>query len=273
MRLPEYRISLSRVGVTKVRKLLEIPTRGRRPIILLADLKCFVDLPPSQKGTHMSRNLEAINELLEEITKKPVYELEGLCEDIVLEILKRHDYASKCEVEMESELMVIGKTPSNRKEQEFVKIIARANAYRNKDISVEKEVGAEIRGILLHPHWDKTMIGSPQKARASLVVQTPKAWIVKIQDIINILEESMSSKSYGYLTEEEEKAAMRKALASPKSTSAVVSEILARAVEKFDLPDEMRVSAKCIAEGTLFTSNSYCERVTTFGKLKAQIKT
>jgi GTP cyclohydrolase-4 len=268
-RLPEIKIPLSRVGVTKVRKLLEIPREGDKPVILLADFKCYVDLPSFQKGTHMSRNLEAINELLEEIVKKPVYELEGLCEDIVLEVLKRHDYASRCEVEMESDLMMIRKSPSNRKEQEFVKIIATAKAYRNETITVEKEVGAEIRGVLLHPHKNGATPACGQRARASLIVQTPEAWRVKIEDIVEILEESMSSKVYSFLTEEEEREVISAACASPKTVNQVVDDILLKAAERFDLPDDMRVSARCVAEETLLTHVSYAERSTTFRKIRS----
>jgi GTP cyclohydrolase-4 len=266
-RPPDIRLSLSRVGVSRVRKLLEIPREKKRPIILLADFKCFVDLPSFQKGTHMSRNLEAINELLGEIVKKPVYHLEALCEDIVREVLKRHEYASRCEVEMESDLMMMRKTPSNRRQQEFVKLIARATAYRGDPVKVEKEVGAEIRGIVLHPHKDKTSPGCSQRATASLIVQVPDVYGVRIEDIVKILEASMSGKAYSYLTEEEEKCAVREACSTPKYVDEVVEDILKKTAERFDLPAEMRVSARCVAEETLFTYNSYAERKTTFGKL------
>jgi GTP cyclohydrolase-4 len=267
-RLPEIKISLGRVGVTKVRKLLEIPRKGKRPIILLANFNCFVDLPSSQKGTHMSRNLEAINELLEDIVKKPVYELEGLCEDIVVEILERHDYAGMCEVEMKSNLMIMGKTPSQRTEQEFVKLLARAKAFRGDPIIVDTEVGAEIRGVILHPHKHGGIPGCSQRATASLIIQTPKAWVVKIEDIVEVLEASTSSKAYSHLTEKEEKKVLNQARASPKFVDQVVLEILHKAVENFNLPDDMKISAKCVAEETLYTYNSFAQRSTTFGKLR-----
>lgn len=268
-RAPEIKISLSRVGVSSIRKLLEIPRKEKRPIFLLANFNCFVDLLPSQKGTHMSRNLEAINELLEEISKKPVYHIEDLCEDIVREILKRHDYASRCEVEMESELMMIRKTPSNRRDQEFVKLIARAEAYRGPPLRVEKDVGGEVRGVILHPHKNKSMPGCSQRATASLTVQVPEGYAVRIEDIVDILEESMSSKAYGFLTEKEEKGVIVEACSSPKFVDQVVNEILKKAVKKFDLPNYTNISAKCVAEETLFTYDSYAERRTTFGKLKS----
>jgi len=262
-RTPDIKISLTRVGVSDVRKLLRIPTNGERPIVLLADFSCFVDLPSSQKGTHMSRNLEAINEIIEEIVKKPVYELDGLCEDMVKEILKRHNYASRCEVEMKSRLMVMIKTPSGKKEQEFVKLIARSTAYRNKKPNIEREIGAEIRGLLLHPHVKGgPSPGCGQRAKASLTIQVPGGQLVKIDDIVDILQAAMSSRAYGFLTEDEEKQVLDSACLSPKSASDVVDDILKEAKKRFAYLNGMKATAKCTAKESLFTYDSYAERQT-----------
>lgn len=260
-RAPDIKISLTRVGVSEVRKLLRIPQSKGRPIVLIADFSCFVDLPASQKGTHMSRNLEAINEIIEEIVKKPVYELDGLCEDMVREILKRHNYASRCEVEMESRLMMMMKNPSGKKEQEFVKLIAKSTAYRNKTPSIEREVGAEVRGLLLHPHVKGgPSPGCGQSAEASLMIQVPEGQMVKIDDIADVLSSAMSSRAYGFLTEDEEKMVLDSACISPKSASDVVDDTLREAAKRFAHLSGMKATAKCIAKESLFTYDSYAER-------------
>lgn len=259
-RAPDIKISLTRVGVSEVRKLLKIPRNGNRPIVLLGDFSCFVDLPSSQKGTHMSRNLEAINEIIEEIVDKPVYELEGLCEDMVKEVLKRHSYASRCEVEMESRLMMMRDTPSGKKEQEFVKLIARSTAYRNKKPNIEREIGAEVRGLLLHPHAEGgPSPGCGQAAEASLVIQILEGQQVKIDEIVDVLEAAMSSKTYAFLTESEEKLALEGACTSPKSASDAVDDILKEAEERFAHLGGMKATAKCRAKDSLFTYASYAE--------------
>jgi GTP cyclohydrolase-4 len=259
-RAPDIKISLTRVGVSGVRKLLRIPRNGERPIVLLADFSCFVDLPSSQKGTHMSRNLEAINEIIEEIVDKPVYELESLCEDMVKEVLKRHNYASMCDVEMESRLMMMRRTPSGKKEQEFIKLIARSTAYKNKKPSIEREIGAEVRGLLLHPHVKGgPSPGCGQTAEASLVIQVPEGQQVKIDDIVDILEAAMSSKAYAFLPEDEEKLALDSACISPKSAGDVVDDILKEAERRFAHLSGMKATAKCIAKDSLFTYDSYAE--------------
>jgi GTP cyclohydrolase-4 len=211
----------------------------------------------------MSRNLEAINEIIEEIVKKPVYDLESLCEDMVREILKRHSYASRCEVEMKSRLMMMRKTPSGKKEQEFVKLIARSKARKNKEPSIEREIGAEVRGLLLHPHVKGgPSPGCGQRAEASLMVQVPGEQVVKIEDIVDVLEAAMSSKAYAFLAEDEEKVALDSACLSPKSASDVVEEMLKEVEKRFAHLSGMEATAKCTAKDSLFTYDSYAEKQT-----------
>ncbi len=267
-RLPEIKLPLTRVGVNNVRKLIRIPREGKRPIILLVNLNCFVDLPSSQKGTHMSRNLEAINEILEDITKKPVYELEGLCEDIVREITKRHEYATRCEVGMESRLMMMRKTPAGQKIQDFVKLLAKARAYRGAEPGMEKEVGVEIKGVIVHPSSGSEAC-STQRASATLIIEVPEGYFIKVEDLVAILEESMSTKAYGFLIESEEMQIITKAHRRRKSVEDVVEDILRGVANKFNLPDETKITARCVAEESLFTYDSLAENVETFGKLRA----
>jgi len=268
--LPDIRLSLTRVGVNKVRKLLRIPIADNKTVVLLANFDCFVDLPPSQKGTHMSRNLEAINEILEEVVRKPAYELEGICGDIAEEVLRRHDYATRCEVSMESKKMLPEATPSGTPTQNFVKILAQARAIKEK--ATEKEVGAEVKGIIIHPHSDEEKVGagSSQRAYASLMVQVPEGKFINIDHIIKILENSLSAKAYGYLSATEEVEIMSNALQKPKFADGVVKDILYEAINEFDLPNSAMLEAKCIAEESLFQHNSTAERRASIGDLKKE---
>ena len=55
---PALQVSLSRVGVTNVEKVIRIGSNGTERLYW-AKLDCFVDLGPLQKGAHMSRFEEA----------------------------------------------------------------------------------------------------------------------------------------------------------------------------------------------------------------------
>ncbi len=270
-RPPDIRLPLTKVGVNNVRKLLKIPRKGRRPIILLSTFDCFVDLPYFQKGTHMSRNLEAINEILEEIVRKPVYDLEDLCEDIVKEIMNRHEYATKSEVGMESRYMIPGKTPSGRAVQDFVKIIARARAFRNRKPEIEREIGAEIRGVIMHPHPGENR-GCIQRALVSLRVQVPETHSVRIDHIVDILERSVSAKTYSFLSKEDEREVILEASTRPKFINKVVEDIMKETARTFvDIPGDMKVISKCVMLETLLTYNTFAKRSMTLGEIREKM--
>src|SRR6266508_2600319 len=64
---PTVRVSLSRAGVTNVEKVIRIGPRGAEQLYY-AKLDCFVDLGPEQKGAHMSRFEEVVNDVIGEVT-------------------------------------------------------------------------------------------------------------------------------------------------------------------------------------------------------------
>ena len=63
---PTLHVSLSRVGVTGVEKVIRIRQDGAEQIFS-AQIECFVDLGPQQKGAHMSRFEEVVNEAIREV--------------------------------------------------------------------------------------------------------------------------------------------------------------------------------------------------------------
>ena len=97
---PSIPIKLTRVGVTGVKKLLQLERTNKRPIILLPTFDAFVDLPNDQKGVHMSRNPEAISEVLETVAEDSTVDVESLCAKIVSRMMTKHEYAKRVEISM-----------------------------------------------------------------------------------------------------------------------------------------------------------------------------
>src|SRR3712207_4264696 len=63
---PTLALSLSRVGVTGVEKVIRL-RRADVEQLFYARLDCFVDLGPAQKGAHMSRFEEVVNDAIGEV--------------------------------------------------------------------------------------------------------------------------------------------------------------------------------------------------------------
>ena len=106
---------LSKVGVTGVRK----PVCIKRAIdgndlngMLFCSIDVFVDLPAVQKGSHLSRNLEAIREVVDDSIATPVTGIENLAVDICKKLLVKHEYASEANVKIEAEYFKDTSTPN-----------------------------------------------------------------------------------------------------------------------------------------------------------------
>lgn len=266
-REPEIKIPLTKVGVNNVRKIVRVKREpGKRDIVLLGNIDCYVDLPAFQKGTHMSRNIEAINEIIEEVSKKPVYKIEDLCTDIVLAILNKHEYASYSEVTMKSRLMLHTKSPRGKPQQTFVNLFARALATRKNGIEVVREIGAEVDGIILHFAGNRSVCH--MRAKAKLLVETRGEHEVKLWDILSILNSSLSSPTYSYLSEEEEAEVLERACSSPRTAREVVDEIIRKCSEVFSyLPEDTKFKASCRAKEPLFNFEIVDEKIAKLGEL------
>ncbi|MGI0149746.1 MAG: GTP cyclohydrolase, FolE2/MptA family, partial [Thermoplasmata archaeon] len=132
---------LNKVGVTGVVKPVQV-RRPRREVTLTTTMDVFVDLPPEQKGSHLSRNLEAINEVVDRSVRDPVGSLEELTETIARSLLKRHDYATTSEVWATAVYFLERTSPWGRTSLEPYRLVARANARRGSR-EVERSIGVE----------------------------------------------------------------------------------------------------------------------------------
>ena len=146
---PEVSVGLNRVGVTGVEKLVEIDRNGKRPYVLMASFDVFVDLPGWRKGADMSRNMEVVDELLEEAVSEPGLRVEEMCGDAAERLLSRHDYTTQAEVHMEAEFALREETPeTGRPTQSTATIVAGATAT---DQGTREEIGARVTGMTVCP--------------------------------------------------------------------------------------------------------------------------
>src|SRR5947207_11617471 len=87
-RPPSSHLSLSRVGVTGVQQVVRIRSNGSEQLFY-AELDCFVDLGPDQKGAHMSRFEEVIEEAIEEVVIGEAFKAETLASHIAERVRER----------------------------------------------------------------------------------------------------------------------------------------------------------------------------------------
>lgn len=298
---PRIPIELSRVGVTGVKKLLKLDRGKKRPIILLPTFDAFVDLPNDQKGIHMSRNPEAISEVMEEVIETSNFEVESICAETVSKMLEKHTYSTRAEVRMISDYMMMRKSPVTEKPtQEMTKLIAKAVGTRSKDgkITIRKSIGAEVVGMTVCPcaqesvmEADKikllefldeettqkvldtvTFASHNQRGVGTVLIEVPENQTVKGEEIINLIEESMSSPVCELLKRPDENAVVMNAHEKPVFVEDVVRNMIEKILQKFSyLDDDTLITARQVNQESIHRHNAFAERIATMGELKEEI--
>jgi GTP cyclohydrolase-4 len=279
---------LTRVGVTGVKKPVNVKRPGRA-VTLTAQIDVFVDLPSSQKGSHLSRNVEVISEILDRCVREPVKSLEILSEEICLRLLDRHEYATYSEVHINANYFLEKALSSGKKSLEEYKLIASASAKRNGSTSTKKSIGVEVVGmttcpcametvrsklIKRHPEAKELLENIPvvthnQRNVSTLSIDVPKGYDVEADDLVDIAEESLSSPTFEILKRDDEADITLNAHQNPKFVEDVVRDILGKILKKYrDFPDDVVVSVRSESEESIHKHNAFAERVTTMGELR-----
>ena len=298
---PSVPIKLTRVGVTGVKKLLQLERKNKRPIILLPSFDAFVDLPSDQKGVHMSRNPEAISEVLETVAKDSTVDVESLCAKIVDKMMTKHEYARRVEISMTTDFMFMKESPvTKNKTQEMAQLKAKAIGLRDDDgnVTIRKSIGAELIGMTVCPcaqesvrESDKlkllefldeettqkvldtvTFASHNQRGVGTLLIEVPEDKSVKAEDLIEIIETSMSSPVCELLKRPDENATVMNAHRKPVFVEDCVRNMMEKIVKKYsDFPDDTLITARQENQESIHRHNAYAEKVTTLGELKEEL--
>lgn len=297
---PDIPISLTRVGVTGVKKLLQIERKDKRPIILVPTFDAFVDLPNDQKGVHMSRSPEAISEVMDSVANDKSMEVEYICAKIVEKMMSKHEYAKKVEVSMTTDYMFMRESPVTKNNtQEMAKLVAKAVGTReNGEIQIRKSIGAIVTGMTVCPCAQEsvkesnknellkfldeettekvletvTFASHNQRGIGTLLLEVPENFEVKGEDIIEIIEDSMSSPVCELLKRPDENATVLNAHNNPVFVEDCVRNMMERIVQKYsNFPDDTIITARQENEESIHRHNAYAEKVTTMGELKEEL--
>ena len=295
---PEVPIALNRVGLKNVKKLVEVNVMGKsRPIILISTFDVFIDLPSDLKGANLSRNLEAIDDVIEKLTSKPVNRVEDLCSEIVDELLKRHEYAEMAEIQMKAELIVRKKTPvTKQKTDEVVNITCEVMKHRNGSEKVF--VGVEVLGITACPCGQELIksrvrevlkglvdreklesvlnaIPLPthnQRGRAIVKIEVRGDFSPRIEDLITVAKGSMSFETFELLKREDELEVIWRMHRNPKFVEDCVRAMAKGVVETFkNAPDDVLIYLKQENEESIHQHNVIAEIFTTIGELRSNL--
>ena len=273
---------LTRVGVTGVKKPVRIKRKGDIALIndtLNCTIDVFVDLPAEQRGSHLSRNLEILRDVVDDSVSKPVSGIETLAVNICRMLLEKHEYADTAEVMMVAEYFRKNKTPNGRDTLEMYTLFGEASAVRGKRIL--KTIGVEVIGMTACPCAQET-VGNQLDCKGNVAVMShnqrnictvsmtmDEKISIEANDLIDIVESSFSSPTYEILKRDDEAAVVINAHNNPKFVEDVVRDVLKRIVERYPkLPDDVYLTVRSESEESIHKHNAFAERQTMLGDLR-----
>jgi GTP cyclohydrolase I/GTP cyclohydrolase-4 len=298
--LPTLHVSLSRVGVTGVEKIVRIQQNGSEALYS-AKLDCFVDLGPRQKGAHMSRFEEVVNEAIGEvILGEAGFKAELLAERIAVLVRDRQD-ALRAEVTIEARYPEYKPAPvSGINTQEIYTLFGTAVA---SPTGTRRLVGVAAQGMTACPCAQGLVEGSSrlrleddgftddeierifehvpvathnQRGLGTLHVGCPEAWpdVIDAAVLLRIVEESMSSEIYELMKRSDEAAVVEKAHRRPRFVEDCVREMIGGVVAAYpELADTGFVSARQENLESIHQHNVVAERFGLLGELRQELAT
>ena len=294
--IPAVTVSLSRVGVTNVEKVIRIGDQ-----LFSAQLDCFVDLGPRQKGAHMSRFEEVVNDAIGEVVLgESALRAETLAQHIAEKVRDRQG-ARRAEVRIEARYPEHKPAPvSGIPTQEIYSLLGVAVS---SDIGTRRLIGVRAQGMTACPCAQKLVeAGSRarlledgfsqdeierifaavpvathnQRGLGTLRIGCPETCDTDIdaQLLLDIVESSMSSEIYELMKRSDEAAVVEKAHRRPRFVEDCVREMVRGVVDRMDfLTDLHFVSARQENLETIHQHNAVAERFGLVGELRRETST
>jgi GTP cyclohydrolase IV len=298
-RRPSTQVSLSRVGVTGVEKIVRIRVNGIEQLFY-AELECFVDLGPEQKGAHMSRFEEVVNEAIDDVILREAFKAETLAAHIAERVRDRQDGRR-------AEVTIAARYPENKPApvsgsltQEIYTLFGSAVASAR---GTRRLVGVQAQGMTACPCAQEMVTERSQErlrdagfedgeiARifeavpvathnqrgiGTLHIGCPEACTETIaaETLLEIVESAMSSEIYELMKRSDEVEVVEKAHRRPRFVEDCVREMVRMATERFaNLSDGAFVSARQENLETIHKHNVVAERHGLLAELAQEIET
>jgi GTP cyclohydrolase-4 len=296
---PAVHVSLSRVGVTNVEKVTRIGPHGGEQLFYVK-LDCFVDLGPKQKGAHMSRFEEVINDVIGEmVLGEGSFRAEQVAQRIAVEVRERQDA-------LRAEATITARYPEHKPApvsgiptQEIYSLLGSAVASER---GTRRLVGVAAQGMTACPCAQQLVAGHArerlvedgftddeiarifeavpvathnQRGVGTLHIGLPEDCDTDVDaaELLAIVEESMSSEIYELMKRSDEGAVVEKAHRRPRFVEDCVREAIRGAIERFaDLGDDAFVSARQENHETIHAHHVVAERSGLLGELRRELE-
>jgi GTP cyclohydrolase-4 len=297
---PTLALSLSRVGVNSVEKVIRLGQNGTEQLFS-ARFECVIELGSNQKGAHMSRFEEVVNEAIGEVVLgEQTFRAETLAEHIAQRVRERQG-ARRAEVTVEARFPEHKPAP--------VSHILTQELYTLHGVAVATErgtrrlTGVTAQGMTACPcaqelvaagarerletegfasdEIDRILEAVPvathnQRGLGTLYIGCPENCEEEIDagTLVQIVEQSMSSEIYELMKRSDEGHVVEKAHRRPRFVEDCVREMVAGLLEQFpSLDDDAFVLARQVNLETIHQHNVVAERTGTMREIREELRT
>lgn len=299
-RRPTVQVSLSRVGVTDVEKVIRLRQNGAEQLFS-ARFECVVDLGAEQKGAHMSRFEEVINDVIGEVVlNETTFKAETLVQHIA-ERVRERQRARRAEVSVEARFPEHKPAPvSGIPTQELYTLHGSAVA---SELGTRRLIGVTAQGMTACPcaqelvssharerlehdgfttgEIDRILTVVPvathdQRGLGTLHIGCTELCEDEIEaaTLLEIVEGAMSSEIYELMKRADEVAVVEKAHRRPRFVEDCVREMVRGVVQRFPkLDDRAFVSARQVNLETIHQHNVVAERFGTLAEVRREFET
>jgi GTP cyclohydrolase I/GTP cyclohydrolase-4 len=295
---PRTLLSLSRVGVTGVEKVLRVRAADGDPQLYYAELECLVDLNPHQAGVHMSRFEEVVGEVIDEVVLGEAFKAEILAAHIAEQVRERQD-GLRAEVTIAARYPETVRTPvTNLETQEIYTLFGTAVASERGTRTL---TGVEAQGMTACPcaqglvesrardrlidagfdneETERALDAVPvathnQRGIGTLHIGRTEGSHVEIDapDLLHIVEQSMSSEIYGLMKRSDEVEVVEKAHSRPRFVEDCVREMVRRVCESYpELAGSAFLHARQENLETIHRHNVVAERSGLLSEIRAEL--
>ena len=297
---PDVRLSLNRVGVSSVKRIVHLDIDGQERVFN-GEFTMVADLAPDKAGVHMSRFSEILEEATLDVlarTDGPA-RIEGVVESIAREIVKSQR-AIRADVRLRAEFGLERWTPvSGKRGEETYTLVGIAHADQR---GTRRVIGVEAEGMTacpcaqlmvrehsLHELMEagfkredaiRALDALPvathnQRGRGSVLlgVGPEHSDAVRAEDLVEVVESSMSSETYDLLKRPDEFFVVNKAHHNPRFVEDVVRGILARCLDLYhDVPDDAFLFASQVNYESIHKHDAFAEAFGTFGEFRDELR-
>jgi GTP cyclohydrolase IV len=298
--LPAVRLSLSRVGVTGVEKVIRLKHNGGEQLFS-AQFECVVELDGAQQGALMSRFEEVINETIGQVVLgESTFKVETLAEHIA-QLVRERQGARRAEVTVEARFPEHKPAPvSGVQTQEIYTLHGAAIC---SELGTRRLTGVTAQGITACPCAQALVAGNArdrlqdqgfdegeierileavpvathnQRGLGTLHIGCTEARDDEIDaaTLLEIVEQSMSSEIYELMKRSDEAAVVEKAHRRPRFVEDCVREMIQGVIDHFPgLDDRAFVSARQVNLETIHQHDVVAERFGTLGEIRTELRT